>query len=147
MKTHLDDAEITAWAAGELDSPDLERLEAHADACDACAERLSRGARVEMALHEVAAASRQERSTWPRWPIAAVALAAAALLVFRLGAPAPTVPAVRTTPSGIDVSVDCTASPALLACEEDASNRGLMTTTGAVPTYERPTCADCGRER
>ncbi|MEZ4317853.1 MAG: zf-HC2 domain-containing protein [Myxococcota bacterium] len=141
--THLTDSQLAAWVAGELGQAEALEVEAHADHCADCAARLTAVARAEEELVEIAVASAarpRARRPWG-WALAA---AAAAILVVGLAQRGPT--AVGVAVPGVDVSVDCEASGALEACEQQALERGLMTGTGRVPRYDEPVCVDCGRD-
>ncbi|MCB9678066.1 MAG: zf-HC2 domain-containing protein [Alphaproteobacteria bacterium] len=146
--THLTDDHIAAWAAGELAPAERDALEAHADACADCAARLSAGARAEEAMYEVAAASaaRAPSGTGWRWPLAGLALAAAALIAVGLSQrPAETTES-HDGAARVDVSVECMSAPDLHTCEADALRRGLMTESGRIPRYDRAVCVGCGRD-
>ena len=71
---HLSDAQIEALVAGPAEA----RARAHVATCPQCAARLAREARLELALHDLAAGSPDPASPERWWP---VAFAAAAGLV------------------------------------------------------------------
>jgi len=82
--------QLAAYVQGELDGFDAESLEGHVARCDACSGSLAREARVEVALHQVAArasmSARRSAAGGARGArfAAGGAIAAAALLVVWL---------------------------------------------------------------
>ena len=93
---HLNPDLVEQYVIGALDAESTRFVEAHVAQCPACAVLLRDEARVEVALHEVAAASVAQRKVVPLFKrrrvgvgvgVLAVAAAAALVVVLRSGVP------------------------------------------------------------
>jgi anti-sigma factor RsiW len=125
MTEHISDAEIEAFALGELLPPRLAGFEAHVSSCDECAGRLAAAARLELALAEVqaASASRARRRVSRRTVGAAAATltaAAAVLLLFLRDI------RDQPVPSAIGAGLVCADGPGQVACVRRAQRHGLL---------------------
>ncbi|MFK7931441.1 MAG: anti-sigma factor [Myxococcota bacterium] len=143
--------QLVAWTAGDLTPTQEQALEAHVDQCDDCASRLSALARQELDFHQIADASlhRPRANRWA-WPVAVVALAAAAGMVIWFmpsrSQDLPT-PPQQTTQQTEDLTPDCRSHPEFDACASEAIEQGLWIPDVEVPRYEaEAACLTCGRE-
>jgi hypothetical protein len=139
MNEHPDDRAIESFVLGTLDASSIDRgaFVAHVSRCDACAAKLQREARLEVALVEVRASLPIARAPRPaprvlRWTpraagAVAVALAAAALLLFIRREPPLRREAKITTPEPLRplAPVVCPDGPAQARCVDDAHVHGL----------------------
>jgi hypothetical protein len=138
---HPSDAQLVEWTRGNLQPRVLVELEAHVDACNPCAERLTAAAREHVMFQEVADAAPVRRSWVPVWAVGALMAASTLFWATRLP---PT--GASTSDLGVDVTVDCTVQSAPEICLDAARRRGLMM-GGEVPRYETAgLCIDCGKE-
>lgn len=122
MTEHLSDTEIEEFVLGQLAAARLESFEAHASACENCAARLAREARLELALIEVRAAPRSSRPAVTRRAagVATLVLAAAVLLLY-LRADDDSPARARSIPNVI-----CPDGPDQPSCVASAQGRGLF---------------------
>ncbi|HWM87307.1 MAG TPA: hypothetical protein VNO33_15755 [Kofleriaceae bacterium] len=120
MTEHLSDTEIEEFVLGQLAAARLDSFEAHASACEECAGRLAREARLELALIEVRAARPRPAVTRRAAAVATLVLAAAVLLLYlRVGDDSPE--RARSIPNVI-----CPDGPDQASCVASAQGRGLF---------------------
>jgi len=142
MKEHLEPAELEQFVLGTLDDTRLAQFEAHVSRCAACAASLTREARLELALVELAPrpvgppiALRGVRARRVVPAILVAAAAVALLVVRRPGAP-PREAGRRSIPDVI-----CAAGPDQAACVQRAHRHGLYVQypgwAGAPPLGDR----------
>jgi hypothetical protein len=140
MTMHPAESTFEAYVLGILPASERSSFVTHVAECEACSERLSREATLELSLLEARAALPPRRVTARRRRVPnvvylAVAMAAAVLLWFRFR-PHPPAPVAARAPAAPIPAVECRDWTKQAACIQEAHRHGLYVSypaTDSVP--------------
>ncbi len=147
-EAHVGAADLAGYFRGLLDEEEARALEEHCAGCDRCATELQTEARVEVALHEVAAAvaAGRARATTvsPVRPLrrgaqVGLALATAAAVAFGVTR---AVPFIAARPTGMTEETAITKeSPPMRVATAAASAVSILAVSAASASCAAPPCA------